>query len=120
MTIESILLMLVASFLASLGQFFYKKGLRNKFDPSVIFSPARLFAVMNKRIIMGGLAYFVALVFYLMALSKTPLLLAYPLFAISFVSTLIISKTILHEDVSIMRWIGVAIVITSVSVMAIR
>ncbi len=51
---------------------------------------------------------------WLTALSRAPLSFAYPILSLGYILVLVSSKVILHEPVSLLRWIGTAVVICGV------
>ncbi len=65
--------------------------------------------------ILGALAMlFLATVFYLLALSKLPLSIAYPMLSSGYVIVVLLSKIFLKEKVSFQRWVGVFIIIVGI------
>lgn len=58
-----------------------------------------------------GLTLFgISALFWLIVLSQVPLSVAYPVVGLSYVVIVAFSKLILHENVPLLRWIGVIVV----------
>jgi multidrug transporter EmrE-like cation transporter len=69
--------------------------------------------------ILGGLAcYVVSVVVWVVALSKVPVSIAYPMLSIGYVVNAIAAYYLLHEAVTPMRLAGIAIIIAGVFVVA--
>lgn len=103
--------LLIATVFASLGQVFWKLGMREigpvmKYDWSMI---AKLF--MNLQVDIGILFYAVGTIFWLIALSKKDLGYAYPFIAGTYILVLILSYFILGEHFGVYRIVGAGIVL---------
>ena len=59
---------------------------------------------------------FFATIFYLLALSKLPLSIAYPMLSSGYVLVVLLSKIFLKEEVSLKRWLGVFIIMFGIFV----
>ena len=69
--------------------------------------------------VVGGLAFFgVNAFFWLVVLSKEKLSFAYPMVAFAYVLTVLLSKFVLHEDVPLLRWGGLGIIIIGILMIA--
>jgi drug/metabolite transporter (DMT)-like permease len=75
----------------------------------LLFSPVILIALV---------LYALTTILWLYILSIMPLSRAYPIQALAFPAVLIISKYILHEEVSMIRWIGVVVIFIGVVLVA--
>lgn len=58
--------------------------------------------------------YFSSMIFYLMAISRLDLSMAYPMVSINYAIVLFVSKLFFGEKVSALRWFGVAVIIGGV------
>jgi drug/metabolite transporter (DMT)-like permease len=97
------------------GQLLWKTGM-NKMDTakgdtwvSLLWSP---------HIWSGLVLYGIATVLWLYVLKKLPLSLAYPLQSLAYVIALVAAVFIFHESVPLQRWIGAAIILAGVIVLA--
>ena len=69
--------------------------------------------------VVGGLAFFGVNAFlWLVVLSKEKLSFAYPMVAFAYVLTVLLSKFVLHEDVPLLRWGGLGIIIIGILMIA--
>lgn len=84
-------------------------GLRLENLFSVLFSPL---------ILLGIGIYGVATVLWLYVLSRLPISLAYPLQSLAFVLALVIAMVLFKESIPPNRWIGVAIILTGITVLS--
>lgn len=67
-------------------------------------------AVKEPRLWVGLALFGVSAVFWLVVLSRTPLSVAYPFVGVTYVLIVIISRFFLHEEVPLLRWLGVFVV----------
>ncbi|MFH1613155.1 MAG: EamA family transporter [bacterium] len=112
---------IVSIMIAIIGQILLKIGI-DKIGKLEI-SLAKLFPLIikiffNPFIIIGLMFYAVGAFTWILALSKVPISLAYPLLSISYVIIVGVSSIFFHEHVSLMRWIGVGIIILGVTLIA--
>jgi len=77
-----------------------------------------LTAFFNYKVIIGIFCYALSMVLWLLILSKIPLSLAYPMLGTSYILVVLSSQFILHEDVSIIRWLGTVIISAGVILVA--
>ena len=69
--------------------------------------------------VVGGLAFFGINAFlWLVVLSKEKLSFAYPMVAFAYVVTILLSKYVLHEDIPVLRWAGLATIIVGILMIA--
>jgi uncharacterized membrane protein len=98
----SIILLVVATVLGGIGQFLFKYAFTDK---SLILTLA------------AGLgAYAISTAIYFYVLSRVNLSWAYGLNGITYVLTVVLAATVLAENVSIIRWLGVAVIVVGVVV----
>jgi multidrug transporter EmrE-like cation transporter len=65
----------------------------------------------------AGLALFgISSIFWLVVLSRVPLSVAYPFVGVSYIIIVLLSRYVLHEQVPLMRWLGVVIVATGIAI----
>lgn len=100
----SVLLLVVATVLGGIGQFLFKYA----------FTDGSLLPTL----IVGLGAYAISTAVYFYVLSRVHLSWAYGLNGISYVLAVILAATVLMENVSIMRWAGVAVIVLGVVVVS--
>ena len=113
-SINALLLIIISVVIAVVGQLVLKVGAEGvgqvnlgKWESIRHF----LLALISSPQVLLGLALFgLSAVIWLVVLSRVDLSYAYPMVAIGYVLTLILSRLLLNEDVSLTRWIGVAII----------
>lgn len=110
----------VGLMLEAVGVVFLSRGLREIGEPAkVTLAEAGRFlvrAVTNRHLVAGvgfEAGFFVCLL-YLMA--KAEVSFIWPLTALSFVATTLAAKLFLHEQVSWLRWLGVALILVGAAV----
>ncbi len=67
-------------------------------------------AVAEPRLWVGLILFGVSALFWLVVLSRVPLSLAYPFVGFSYIVVVGVARFVFHEDVSPLRWTGVAVV----------
>jgi len=111
-----IFITLIAAVIASLSQILYKKGMGKAPIKGVI---GLLNALRTKMIILGLGGYFISLVIYLYALAGAPLSLVYPIFASTFIFTVLFSAKFLNEQISARRIMGLALIFVGIVIVAV-
>ena len=106
-----ILELIIAVAFASLGQIFWKLGMRDfgpilKYDISIIL---KIFT--NQLVDVGILFYAIGTIFWLIALSKKDLGYVYPFIAGTYIIVLLLSYFIIGEKFGLTRFIGACIVL---------
>lgn len=89
-------LLIFSTCLAAVGQLLFKYGVNGKL--SLLF------------LLPGLAAYVMSTAIYFVVLSRTHLSWAYGLNGISYVITVFLALTFLHENIPIIRWVGVAVI----------
>ena len=98
-------------FLAT-GQMLWKLGM-SKINGFNIVS-----IILNPYILFGVALYGLATLLWLYILSKEELSLVYPLQSITYVLGTILAIFIFHENVSALRWVGIATIIIGATLVA--
>jgi len=111
---KSILLIILSIIIAIGGQVLLKVGM-NQISSSEILSisGARNFflAILKSPKVMTGLfLYGLSAIVWLIILSRVDLSFAYPMIGVSYIFMLIISRFLLNEHVSPLRWIGAVVI----------
>jgi len=108
------LYILVSIFFNVLGQFFIKIGV-GKISPLSIsvhnIVPDIAHIVFYPQIFTGLFLYAVGSIFWIFALSKTELSVAYPMLSLGYVFVLILSALVLKENISVIKILGVCVII---------
>ena len=99
--LKYIILMLISTTLAAVGQLYFKEGLGSS-GIGILF------------LAVGLLAYLLSTVIYLTVLSRAHLSWTYGIGGLSYVMATIFAATILSEVVPHLRWIGVLVIFLGV------
>jgi drug/metabolite transporter (DMT)-like permease len=105
----------VSILLAVAGQLMMKKGMLmfGAFPVSQLFS--KLIAmVLNPFVFFGFACFGLSSIFWLVVLSRLPLSLVYPMVSVAYVLVAFASIIFFHEHVSLVRWVGIAVIIFGV------
>lgn len=117
---KSLLMILVSISLANGGQICLKLGMNRvgRISAASISNPLEtILKIINTPLVLIGLIlYALAAIAWLVVLSRVNLSFAYPLLGISYVIILVLSKVILHEQVSPLRWLGAVVIAIGVVV----
>lgn len=112
--LEIIGITLLAAVIAAVAQYIYKRSV-----PRFGFSKEGIKSlVFNKGVWAGGVFYLISLVVYLKALGSGELSFVYPTFASTFVFIALISHFLLREKFSLRRYLGIALVVLGIIIVA--
>ncbi|MEK7110953.1 MAG: EamA family transporter, partial [Patescibacteria group bacterium] len=105
---------------AAIGQMILKIGMTQvgelKFSDGLINIFSRTFTNLY---VLGGLAFFgVNALLWLVVLSREKLSFAYPMVAFAYIVTILLSKFVLHEDIPLLRWAGLSVIIVGILMIA--
>jgi drug/metabolite transporter (DMT)-like permease len=107
-----VITLFIAVALAVSGQMFVKKGLNLlapiDFSSGLLATYARIF--LSSYVLVGSFLYFLSVFFLIYALTKVDLSFAFPFLALSYVLITIAAFAFLGERISLLRWIGVAVI----------
>ncbi len=121
---QNIIMVLIPVLIGVCGQIFLKKGMLEvgsfKFDSMTINAmvPQFIKAFANLWVILGFALYFISSIFWMVVLSKVQLSVAYPLLSLGYIFVLLASWLLFKEPVTVIRWVGVLIIITGVSLIS--
>lgn len=104
----------IAVLFTSIGQILQKIGSGKIKSEHLKIGIRSVLVFFNPFIFAALIMLFFATVFYLFALSKLPLSIAYPMLSSGYVIVLLLSKIFLKEEVSLKRWVGVIVIITGI------
>ena len=107
-----IAVLFIAMALAVSGQMFVKQGLNLlspiDFSSGLVATYARIF--LSPWVLLGSLLYFASVFFWIYALTKVELSYGFPFLALSYVLITLAACLFLGEKISLLRWIGVAVI----------
>ena len=110
MSLLSIFYISVAVVLGSAAQLFLKAGTNA--------SPVDFKLAFDPRILAGITCYAVSLIVWILALSKTPVSVAYPMVSLGFALNALLAWWLLGETVTPMRMAGIGVIILGVVLVA--
>lgn len=109
------LIMITSILLAVAGQLLMKRGMMafGTFPVSqLLFNLIPMF--MNPYVFFGFACFGLSSIFWLVVLSRLPLSLVYPMVSVAYVLVAFVSFIWFKENVSMIRWLGIAIIIVGV------
>ena len=111
---------LISVMLGAVGQVLWKHGLGLfDFAPTLFFNPRGWITILRNGWIPAGIAcYVLSMVFYLEALSKGELSRIYPFVSLNFVILSVVGYLLFHENVNMLRMIGVLLIFSGVILVA--
>ena len=109
-------LVLICVVAGAIGQIFLKKGIIavGGFQLSEIFSMKIFTVFLNPAIFAGLVLYVISMVLWLVAMTSFDISFMYPLVSIGYVLTAFFAMTFLGEHVSVMRWMGIIMIVGGV------
>ena len=110
MSLLSIVYISVAVVLGTAAQLFLKAGTNA--------TPVGFGLVLEPRILAGAACYAVSLIVWILALSKTPVSVAYPMVSLGFALNAGLAWWLLGESVTPLRMAGIGIIIVGVFLVA--
>lgn len=118
--ISRILFIFIPVTAAAVGQMILKIGMNQvgavQLNNGIVQSFVKMF--MNPYVI-GGLGFFGLNAFlWLIVLSREKLSFAYPMVAFAYVVTILLSKYVLHEEIPLLRWVGLGVIIVGILLIA--
>jgi multidrug transporter EmrE-like cation transporter len=121
MTPVALALVLGAIVLGTCAQLLLKAGTSSvgafEFTPANAL-PVGLRLALEPRILAGTGCYAASLVVWIMALSRTDVSVAYPMVSIGFALNALLAWWLLGEAVTPLRWLGIAVIIAGVYLVA--
>lgn len=118
MTLRKYLVILSIVFFGSSGDAFLARGMKHVGAIDVHHVANILVALTNPFVIVGILFLLGFMWSYMTALSFADLSYVLPATALGYVNMVLLSIFWLHEHVSVQRWVGVALIVTGVGVVA--
>jgi drug/metabolite transporter (DMT)-like permease len=114
-------LILLSVALAASAQLTLKHGMNQVTAASgtATLSAGSVRTILTNLSVLGGLAIFgLSAVVWLLVLSRASLSFAYPFASLTYVLILLADRFILHEDIPILRWVGVFAIVTGIILVA--
>lgn len=103
---------------ASVGDSFLSRGMRDVGTVTLAHLGLLFHALLNPWVIIGIVLLIGFMASYMTALSWADLTFVLPATALGYVVTAFIGKFWLHETISPLRWFGIALIVTGVSLTA--
>jgi multidrug transporter EmrE-like cation transporter len=121
LSILSFLLILIGVILNALAQLLLKLG-ANKLGPEPFTGrsiPDNALAVLSQWPYWLGFSFYgISLIVWIIALTKVPVTVAYPMLSIGYVLNALIARYLLGESLAITGWAGIAFICVGVSLIA--
>lgn len=117
-----LLIVLTCVIMGVIGQLAMKKGMNmvGMISLKDIFS-LRLFTIIFQRYVFIGIAfYLLASLLWLVALSQEELSFIYPLIAIGYIFTAILSKFFFNENLTLFRFFGILLICGGVYIIVLK
>lgn len=103
--------------LAAVGQILLKIGMSRNGELTFAFLPV-IRALLEPYVLGGLFCYGTSLIIWLVVLSRENLSFVYPMVAFSYILTTILAKIFLHEEVPMLRWFGLTLIIFGIACVA--
>lgn len=117
----TMILILIPTITGVAGQLLLKVGMSQMgaLQISLAAVPSLLWRIVTSPYVMIGLfIYFGGVFFWLLALSRAELSFVYPFASLSYVLITIASWSLLHEQISMQRWIAMLVICAGVVMVA--
>lgn len=122
MSIRTVILALFSVFLATAGQLLLKAGMGRVgyIGGDRLGKPVDLMiqVATTWQVVLGLALFFLSAVFWLLVLSRVPLSFAYPFAGLAYVLITAFTRFILNEQVPGLRWVGIALIIAGILLVA--
>jgi multidrug transporter EmrE-like cation transporter len=97
-----------------------KQGMRKfgevTFDSNILMTIIKMFLLPN--VLLGLFFYAISTVFWLIALSKIELSVAYPILSLGYILLMIISYFLLNESITFYKVIGTLLVVAGITLIS--
>jgi len=121
LTLKIIFLMLMTDVLESVGELFFKQGVSATGTDHVALQNCLIFftkLVGQPTLWFGVLAYALNFILWLAVLSRIDLSVAFPIGNATYIIIPFLSMIVLHEKITLLRWIGIACIIIGVTLIS--
>jgi len=117
--IEVIALVLICVVMGSFGQIYMKRGLKQSpLDLKDILSVKIFSTVFEPNVFIGLVLYILASVIWLTVLSKADVSYVYPMISLGYILTAFLAKFYFNENITILRWFGILLILGGVFLIA--
>ena len=117
--LQAIVLILFATVCVAIGETLLSAGMKQLGARHAVGFAMFVGAVTNIRVVAGTALMAVYFGLYSVALSMADITLVLPFTALSYLFVAMMARVYLHEQVSLTRWVGAAIIVIGVLVVAI-
>ena len=119
--VHPLLLVLIAVSLGAVGQVFLKHGMGGvSISGSIVEKAIRLLhAILTPYVFIGILLYVISTLFWLVVLTTEKLSYVYPMIAVGYVLTTMLSLLFLHERVKPLGWLSLFVICLGVAMLAV-
>jgi multidrug transporter EmrE-like cation transporter len=115
MAFDVIILVLISVVLGAFGQLFMKMGLKDRpIELGQLVSLKFFDTIFQKYVFLGVVLYFLAVLLWFVVLSKAELSFAYPLISLAYVITAFLAMFVFKENVTVVRWLGIILILAGV------
>ncbi len=118
MTPRKYLVLAIVIICAACGDVFLSRGMKSFGAVTLANLPTLYTALLNPWVALGILMLIGFFASYLSALSWADLTYVLPATSLSYILMVLLAKFFLHEQVTIWRWLGVALIVTGVGFVA--
>ena len=118
MTTRKYLVLLIVIVFAACGDVSLARGMRAFGAVTLANLPHLFTALLNPWIVLGVLMLIGFFASYLSALSWADLTFVLPATSLSYILMVLLAKFFLHENVTVWRWLGVALIVAGVGFVA--
>ncbi|HBI33703.1 MAG TPA: hypothetical protein DEA43_00270 [Candidatus Moranbacteria bacterium] len=115
---NTFLLFATGIILGSFGGVLLKAGSKNILFSGTITKELLLSLLLNWKIFLGLICYFIPAIIWIFLLRKYPLSFVQPILALTYVITPILAILILKEGIPPARWLGIIIIIIGVFIIS--
>jgi uncharacterized membrane protein len=114
----SLILVLICVVLGSFGQIALGKGMTGVSLGSGSTVAALFSALLRPYVAIGFILYFASSILWLLVLSREEVSYVYPLIALTYVFVGLLSWLLLHQQVPLLRWLGILLICVGVGIVA--
>lgn len=111
----AMMLLFICILAGASGQICWKHAMNNRDeikDIHSLFNAKTILGILTDKYIIAGLMlYCFALIFWLGAMSTLDISFMYPMLSLAYVITAVLAFTFLGEDIALVRWAGIALIV---------
>lgn len=115
MAVDTLILVLISVVLGAFGQVFMKMGLKdNPITLTQLLSTKLITTIFQRYVFIGVTLYLLAVLIWFVVLSNAELSFAYPLISLAYIITALLAVVFFKENVSLVRWVGILLILGGV------